>query len=443
MAFELLTTNQLGDAVIDQPGGVLAGEANFIDPYDYATQYAPSLVRDLHLANGKGRFNYFLKLVGQESSYASDQIKHAEQGRLHNFLKDVSVSTNTFTVSGGHNLRAGEIILISDGSNQKQAKVTSITSATVFVAEPSDGVAFAFTGNVSIWADFSNSFAKGTENFSEGKNWNPTFFTNYTHILKDIYNVAASDMIHDIWVNTPDGPRWFNFEMAKTNDLFENKIEYTQLFHERAASGDAPGVQGIIPNIENYGNVANELITDIEELSDIALRMKQQGGGCKEFTVWARHSQMAALRRMLSGVNAHYADGAYYGVFQNSKGMAISLDFKSVYIEGITFHFSPWDLLDEPTTAGGTNFINTSIAYFIVPTGSTSVTEDGKTVSRPYISYRYRRDGNYSRKREVKIFGPKGTTQSRDAHTVEFLSEFTNQMAGTNNFLVGREVSTY
>lgn len=438
MAFDLLANNLSGLAVIDQPAGVLATQDNFILAYDYAQQYQPELIQQLHMANGLGKITGFLNIVGNEGVYASDQIQHAEQGRLHNILKDVARTTNTFTSPTNHNLRVNDTVKMSDGTLEAQATVTSITSDTVFVASNDSGAAFSFTGNVDIIANFSNSFEKGTENFSTGRRWNPTIYTNHTHIIKEVYEINASDMIHKSWIQTPSGPRWFNHEIERTSTMFDNIVEMTNIFHERKAAGNARGMNAVVPQIEERGNISNEYITDIEELSDIARRIKQQGGSCSEYTVWHDHTQGAHFRRMLAGVNAHYATGANYGQFMNSEQMALKLGFKSVYIDGITFHFTPWKILEDPTLMGNTKFLATSLAFLMVPTGNTAVMEYGNTVSKPYLSCRFRGDANYNRKREVKIFGPGGTQQSKDSQTTEFLSECLNQLIGANNFFVGR-----
>lgn len=437
MAFDLLANNLSGVAVIDQPGGVLATAENFIDLYSYAEVYQPELIPQLHMANGLGKITGFLRITGDEGSYASDQIQHMEEGRLHNILKDVSVVGTTFTSTTEHNLRVNDVVKISDGVGEWQATVTSITDEFIFVATNDSGVAFNFAGNVDIIADFSNSFAKGTENFKTSKRWKPTPVVNYSHIIKEVYEINASDMVHKSWVMTKDGPRWFNHEMQRTSDLFDNKFEITQLFWQRRAAGDARGMIGVVPGVESRGNIGNEYITDIENLSEIARRAKQQGT-CREFTVWADHQQMAYFRQLMSNLNAGFVGGANYGVFQNNKDMALKLDFKSVLVDGVTFHFTPWAILEDPTLMGAEKFLATSLAYIMVPSGNTYAQENGNTVTKPYLSVRYREDGSYSRKREVKIFGPNGTAQSKDAQTTEFLSEATNQLVGANNFFVGR-----
>ena len=436
MAFDLLNSNLSSVSVIDAPAGVFAGPDNFINLYTVAEKYEKALIPQLHIAHGRGKIVQFHKMIGAESTYASDAIQHAEEGRLQTIIKGVTRSTNTFTSTTAHNLRVGDTVKISDGDIEAQATVTAVTSTLIFVASNDDGTAFSFTGTVTVICDFSNSYEKGSDDATVGKRWEPEVYENFTHILKEVYNVSGSDMVHNTWIKTPDGPRWYNHEVENSNILFDNKEEYTQMFHERKSSGNARGVIGVLPQIETRGNIGNEYITDIEELSEIAFRAKQQGS-CREYTIWHNHQQGAFLRQMIAGVNAHYAGGANYGLFQN-KETAIKLGFNSVYIDGVTFHFSPWELLDDPTMFGAEQFRTSNLACLILPSGTRKVTEGGNSVSRPYLSFRYRTDNMNSRKREIKLFGPGGTPHKKDIQTTHFMSEFTNQLIGANEYFAVR-----
>lgn len=443
MAFSLRPNNLTGVAVIDQPGGVNATAENFIDLYSYAEKYQPELIPQLHMANGLGKITGLIRLIGAESTYESDQIQHAEQGRLHNVVKGATRATNTFTSTEDHQLRVNDTILISDGTSEDQATVTAVNSDTEFVATADSGAAWAIgTTGLDILVDFTNSWGKGTVNFTVSRRWNPTVYYNYSHILKEYYDINGSDMIHKSWIMTPDGPRWFNFEMQRTMDLFDNKMEITQIFHQRKAAGSARGLNGLIPQVESRGNVANDYIQTIDDLSAIARRAKQQGT-CREFTLWADHTQMAFFRAMMANQNAYYTGGTNYGLFNNSKDMALMLDFKSVLVDGVTFHITPWAILEDPTLMGNAQFLATSIACLLVPSGNMYVNENGNTVSRPYFSVRYRADGSYSRKRQVDIFGPNGTPQVRDAQSTLVLAEVTNQLVGANCFYVVRRGASY
>jgi hypothetical protein len=59
-------------------------------------------------------------------------------------------------------------------------------------------------------------------------------------------------------------------------------------------------------------------IETITDLTDIIWRMKRQGIMVKEFTV-GDYTQMTKFRTMCAGVNAHYASGVNYGMFNNKR----------------------------------------------------------------------------------------------------------------------------
>lgn len=450
MAFDLKTNNLTGVAVIDQPGGVVATDANFITLYDYATQYQPELIPELHYANGKGSITGVLALLAGEKTYASDKVEHMEMNRLMNKLKNVTVAGNVFTSPTDHNLRPNMVIKISDGVKEVQAYVESITSSKIFVALNDKAGAYGFAGAVDIVADFANRWDKGTKSFVKGRTWNPKKFENFTHITKERYDVNESDMAHNIWLDTPDGPRWCNTELERTNTLFDNIVELTQFFHERAADGSdsavagyAQGMNGVIPIVEKYGNISNSYIDSLTALQAIAKRIKLQTD-CTEYTFFCNHEQMNAFNAICAGVNAAFLNGATYGSFPNGKEMALALDFVSIFVSGITFHFTSWKLLDDPTLMSGGKFDTTGIAYFGLPMGKQTVQNmEGGTESKPYLSIYNRVKGNVNRKRKATIFGLGGTPQEDDKMTMLLLNESTTQVVGANAFFVGRRGVVY
>ncbi len=449
MAFDLRTNNLTGVAVIDQPGGTLATSENWISLYDYAMTYQPELISQLYMRNGKGSILGFMSMTGTESTFKADTIQHMEEGRLHNVLKNVAVNvaTNVFTSPTAHNLRVGDEIYFSDGiSAEYQATVTNIGSTTVFTALNNGTGAFVVGGNVTVMANFSNSFNKGAGQFATGRRWSPTPVVNYAHILKETYNVAKSNMVTNEWVQTNAGPRWFNHEMERTDTMFDNLKELTHIFYRRktdasaaAAAGYAKGMKGVIQQVEERGNIANEYITTLTHLSNIAKRIKQQCQ-CTAFTVWADHTQMRYFREMMSGLNAGYVGGANYGVFQNSKEMALMLDFSSVLVDGITFHFTPWKVLEDVTLMGAAKFDVTGVACIIVPAGLAYAEEDGVTVQKPYLTFRHRSEGQNQRNKEVTIYGLPGNPNPNreDKMVVDYLAEITNQVIGANAYFVVR-----
>ena len=447
MAFDLKDNNLSGLAIItDTNSNLRATPENFINLYDYAQQFQPELIPELMFANGKGSILGFIRATtaGKEGTFESDTIQHSEMNRLHTTLA-AAATGNTFTCTEPHQLRVKDVVKISDGTAEYQAIVSSITSATVFVAL-SDSVAFTFSADdVTVICDFSNRHLKGDDAFSKGKKWSPIIHTNYAHIVKEFYEVSDSDLAHKTWIETPAGPKWYNLEMERNATLFDNKVELTAILHNRAAdtapstvAGFAQGMKGAVQQVEERGNVSNDYIATIADLGDLALRAKKQGN-CREYTVYCDHAQIVAFQSLAGGVNAGFVNGSHFGAFNNSKEMALNLDFVSIFYAGVQFHFTSWALLDDPTLLAAENFDATSLAYFMVPSGMMNVMEQGNVVSRPYLTMRYRSNNITNRRRQVKFFGVLGQQVREDRSSCELLTEMTNQVVGANSYFVGRK----
>ena len=453
MAFDLKQNNLSGNPSVGlSPSGEKATSYNFIDPYTYAMQYQPDLMTKLYERYGRGKITGFLRMVGQESTFTGDEVKHAEQGRLETIYEGVTESTGTYTTAAAHAIRVKDVLKVSDGTNDYQLYVTAVPSSTTFEAKNAATGSVSLTGDITV-SVITNSFGKGEKNFTEGKTWNPEFYSNYPHIIKEFHEVAGSDLAHISWVQTPQGDRWFNYDTSKTLDLFDNKREYTHILHRRVAAGSdaanagaALGMKGIVQQVEERGNIANDYIQTIQDWSNLAYRLKQQGQ-CREYTVWADHAQIAHFRTALGGVNAHYAAGANYGTFKNNKDMALALDFSSVLIDGVTFHITPWSIMDNPTSAmGASNLKDRSLGALIVPSGGKYATEDGDRKLMPYISIRHKAYKGIDRRRNIEFTGsPIGQPHDNGLDTVRMhcKTEETNQVIGANEYVAVRKSGTY
>ncbi|MDO6737096.1 hypothetical protein [Wenyingzhuangia sp. 2_MG-2023] len=444
----LKNNTALGNDAITSPGGQLATPGNFIDPYTYAQQYEPDKHKKAYLKRGSGSLMKFCSYFGQESSFASDQVLHAELGELHENFENVTVVGSTFTFTEAHNLRPGEIIIISDGTIEKHATVDSITSPTVIEALNNEGGAFGFTGTVSLFP-YSNSFAKGTGGFTIGKQWKSETIYNYPQIIKEYYSINESDMAHLQWFETPQfkgGEAWYNMEMQRTLDLYENEIEMTHLLGRRlsadsaaAIDGKPRGMKGYVQQVEERGNIGNEYVKTKADLQAIAFRLKQQGG-VTVATVWGDHQQGIYFSDIAADANGAYATGQNYGLFDNDKEMAINLDFTSIKVAGVTFHFAPLNILDNPKLLGTSKFKDSSIACIIMPAGQKKIMSGGETFDASYFNLKYRRLKGINRYKKTKIFGGDiGTPIDEDEMRVTYTTEQTSQLVGANEHFVIRK----
>lgn len=443
MSFELSANNMLGPSIIDTPANIIRSSANFIDPYDYAKIYKPELLSKFHMRFGKGSILGFTRMTGSEGSYSSDMIQHGEQNKLHTISKNVVVSGNVFTSPTDTQLRVDDVIMISDGTNEDQAIVTAVSTSKIFTALSDTAASFAFAGNVTLFSA-SSRFAKGTENFTQGFHWDPTIYKNHSHILKGFYDINDSDRAHDTWLDTPDGPMWFNHELMNHSRMFDNFAEITHIFHRRAADGAAStlagktrGMKGIVSQVEERGNVSHEYIETLDDLNDIAYRIKQQGG-CTSYTVYNDHMQQHKFNVMLGGVNAGFVNGSNYGIFNNSKEMSLALGFQSVTLMGITFFLTSLQILDDSQFMGAEHFKATAPAFIMVPAGNKSILVDGETKDSPYLKIMTRKSEFTDRKKQVKLFGHGFTDHKKDTMESHFLQEQTNQLVGANEYFIGR-----
>lgn len=430
------------------PSGQLATAANYIDPYTYDLQYRPDVIPKLHLQRGRGKLFPFCAITGSLIPFASDQVRWTELGDLHQASTGATRATDAITTTGAHNLRVGETIILSDGTSENQAVVTAVASSTVFTAKNKKNAAWAIgTTGITLFK-FSNAWGKGEGNFTQGREDNPVYKVNYPQIIKDFYSENESDMAHHTWVEAPQypgGEGWYNTELARTEDAYDNLIELTHLLHERAETGsDAvtagyeKGMKGIVQQIEEGGYTGAETIVDTDELSDIVFKIKQEGGAT-DYAWWKDHTQLAAFRKMLAGENAYFSGGANYGMFNNSKDMALHLGFKSVYVDGVTFHSSELRTLDEPQLLGAAAINNTSIQSLMIPMGDKSIMEEGNKYSQPYLTIRYREKDGINRYKKTKFFGgPYGTPHKVDTMEMHIETEMTNQVIGANQFFVFR-----
>lgn len=448
----LLDNNASGLAVIDRPAGIRRDSYTFMTTYDYTQKYKPSVIAELHYANGRGKISGMIALLGMEGTYASDQVKHAEMNRLHNRVTGATVAivagNGTFTCPVPHNAQVNMMVLISNGVVQKQAYVTGVTSNTVFTAASTDLVGFGITtgATVDITIDFSNTWDKGTGTFVTGNTWNPDFYENQSQIIKWRFDESESDMAHDIWFETPDGPRWTNTDIERSLTLFDNLVELTQFFGRQVEAGSAAALagapvsmKGVVQIVEERGNVINGYLETKADLQDMALRMVEQGVEGDDYIILGDMEQMNKFSDIAASVSP--ASVNQYGSFPNGENMAIRLDFEMIMVSGKRFWFKPWKVLNDVTILNGQKFDTTGIAYLAFPMGKTKVKDDsGKISQSPYMKALYR---GMDRKRQIQIFGKGGTPQIEDKMTLSALSETTVALVGANGWFVGSKSATF
>jgi hypothetical protein len=457
---------------------------NYITNFNFLNQYLPDTYEKEFERYGNRTISSFLRLVGAEMPSNSDQIRWAEQGRLHikyrvSTVTAITTTTAQFTISDLNAttaaIRVNQTIFIQKNTNGVSLKaiVTAVTGLVVDVAFYDAPAAVTASGivltDVCTIFIYGSEFRKGTTGMVGSLESEDEFFTNKPIILKDRYAISGSDMAQIGWVevtteNGATGYLWYLKSEHETRLRFEDYMETAMIEAVPAAAGSgalnflspAPttqaGSEGIFFVVENRGNVWGAgLPTSLADWDAIVQRLDRQGA-IEENVVFCNRDLSFAIDGMLAGLNgastaaaATPSFGASYGLFDNDVNMALNLGFNG-FRRGYDFYKSDWKYLNDPTMRGGLSAAAATatgtITGLLVPAGSTSVYDQimGKNAKRPFLHVRYRATETEDRRYKTWITGSAGGAQTSDldAMEVNFLSERCVCTLGANNFVLFR-----
>ena len=447
----------------------VALSTNYITNFDFLNQYLPDTYEKEFERYGNRSVASFLRMVGAEMPSMSDKIVWAEPGRLHTKYINVNPSsalnadTGTFVVEdsslGSNNIaiRVGQTVLISNNANSAQynkAIVTTVTLPATFTVAYYEGAgqSFAATATCSVFV-YGSEFKKGTLGMEGSLEAEDEIFDNKPIILKDKYAVNGSDMAQIGWVevtteNGASGYLWYLKSEHETRLRFDDYIETSMLAAvpaETASGAIAAGFtgsEGVFYTINDRGNVYAGFPTSLADFDTIVARLDKQGA-IEENVLFLNRTSSFDVDDMLASQNNYGSAGTSYGLFDNSKDMALNLGF-SGFRRGYDFYKTDWKYLNDPTMRGagsvGGSYVAPSINGLLVPAGSTNVYDQimGKNAKRPFLHVRYRASEAEDRRYKTWITGSAGgaMNSSLDAMEVHFLSERCVCVLGANNFVL-------
>jgi hypothetical protein len=451
----------------------VALQTNYITNFNFLNQYLPDTYEKEFERYGNRTIASFLRMVGAEMPSNSDQIKWAEQGRLHikytNCTSAAAAASNTATFTVGDAgvtyiaIRVGQTVMIQNNTSGVFNKgiVTAVPSATTFTVAyyEAGGQAFAVSTACTVFI-YGSEFKKGTNGMVGSLEAEDDIYSNNPIILKDKYAVNGSDMAQIGWVevtteNGATGYLWYLKSEHETRLRFEDYIETSMIeaVPAVATSGAATagfiGSQGIFYVVNNRGNVwGGGTPTALSDWDSIVSRLDKQGA-IEENVVFVNRGLSFDIDNMLATLNGYTSGGvaqsASFGLFDNDVDMALNLGFTG-FRRGYDFYKSDWKYLNDPTMRGGLNTTagtaTGTITGLLVPAGSTSVYDQimGKNAKRPFLHVRYRASEAEDRRYKTWITGSAGgaATSDLDAMEVNFLSERCVCTLGANNFVLFR-----
>ena len=449
----------------------VALSTNYITNFDFLNQYLPDTYEKEFERYGNRSVASFLRMVGAEMPSMSDKIVWAEQGRLHTKYINVNPSdaagshTATFViddaeiVSSGNNIaiRVGQTVLISNNANTAQfnkAIVTNVSLPRTFTVAfyEAAGQAFASGATCSVFI-YGSEFKKGTLGMDGSLEAEDEIFENSPIILKDKYAVNGSDMAQIGWVevtteNGASGYLWYLKSEHETRLRFDDYLETSMLEAVPAVSGSGAatagfkGSEGVFYSVSNRGNVFAGSPSSLLEFDTIVSRLDKQGA-IEENVLFLNRDSSFNIDDMLAAQNSYGSGGTSYGLFDNSKDMALNLGFTG-FRRGYDFYKTDWKYLNDPTMRGAgsdaSGYVAPSINGLLVPAGSTNVYDQimGKNAKRPFLHVRYRASEAEDRRYKTWITGSAGgaMNSSLDAMEVNFLSERCVCVLGANNFVL-------
>ena len=249
---------------------------NYMTNFNFMNQYLPDTYEKEFERYGNRTVASFLRMVGAEMPSISDQIKWAEQGRLHTkYTKVVSTvltgaNSAVFTVNelnvAGIAIRAGQTVMITPnvaGPSQNKGIVTAVNTATdQFTVAFYEAAGFTNGSAVNEFTVFvyGSEFKKGTTGMIGSLEAEDEIFSNSPIIIKDKYAVSGSDMAQIGWIevtteNGATGYLWYLKSEHETRLRFEDYLETSMLEAVPAEAGSGAANAGVNPT---YGNKGSE-----------------------------------------------------------------------------------------------------------------------------------------------------------------------------------------
>lgn len=420
---------------------------NYIDIFDYTTQYEPDAYEKLISIYGDQSLMGMLFELGSEEAISSDQYIWTEKGRLHTSYDDVTRAANVFT-KAGHVYRVGEVVACSGNGNFQLGRITAVDTNT-FTAVPYKAAGW-LVGTTAIKTFISHSeFKKNTGGMEGSLETDFTVLNNKTIIFKDNYIASGSDVTQDSWVQTDNGGFvWYLQSELDGRRRFEDRVEMgLTLGVDAEAGSDAAvagyeGSEGLFDSVRNRGNIFDGLASTLNDFDSILKRFDQQGK-IREYMFYVDRDQSLAIDDLLGSLNAGYSTGISFGMFDNSEEMAVNLGFTGFKRGTYNFYKSDWKLLNDPTLLGGVDAADGKVRGLLVPYGDKEVYDGTSTmadrITKPYLSIKYRVKGQENRRHKTWITGSVGTstpTDDNDHMRVNHLADRGVCVVGANNFMI-------
>ena len=420
----------------------------------------------------------FLRMIGSEVATNSQQIRWAEQKRLHIFsdnsvLAGSTLTINTYDASGtlaadtNHAFRINDKVLVGDASSTGESAlyiVTAVTPGSANITVAAYAGETATDGTVAALV-IGSEFGKGSKSRNEFVQPKYDSYTNSTVIMRDTYGVNGTDANQIGWVESIDengnsGKYWYLKGKSETMTRWEDYLELSLLEDKKNTTGILPGAgAGTNTGIEKGGDIVGSgsegLFAAIEErgsvtdsgfgnagasdfrlsLDNIVKHLDAEGSIEENLFYLNRDESLNFDDGMATQNNGTGGTSTSWGVFNNSESMGLNLGFTSVRRGSYDFYKKDWKYLN--ALDGRSKFGD--IKGISVPMGTKSVYDQyGANLQSPFASINYLAGPTQNRKNVSWVHGGSfgGGYTGDDSMKIEMLTERCICVKGANNFFL-------
>jgi hypothetical protein len=421
--------------------------SNYISYFDFTSHFMPDTHEEIASRYGNQSVAGMLRMMGAEVASQSDKFIWTEEGRLHTVYKDVSRAGNVFT-KANHVFRKGETVHLSDAAGKTRGVITAVDANSFTVASyKAAGFSALATTNITAFVDGSEH-RKGTGGVEGSVDSNFSVMENSPIILKDKFEISGSDATNIGWVKTKQGYYWFMKSEEDTRRRWEDRLELAMILGNKAEAGsDAEaagfkGTEGLFESISKRGNKFQGIATTLAEWDTIVKQLDLEGK-VQDNMLYVDRDQSLAIDDLLGTLNAGYDGGVSYGIFNNSKDMAVNLGFKGFTRGTYNFFKTDWKMLNDPTLLGAVEAAAGKVRGVMLPVGTKEVYEgagtDGEKIKVPFVHIKYKESPTESRKYKTWVTGSVGSatpTNDNDKMEIHHLSERGICTVGANNTFI-------
>ncbi len=451
----------------------VAGGANFPDPsfpgvndtilrsdnyvaYSDLEQYinvvnAPDNRSQLVSTFGDQSITGFLAAAGAVNHVGiADAVTYWEDTRLHQGQKYTLATAiasgastgvlpiNTAATGNANQKRVARLndVLMLNGSILAFVTATAASSITVAALDGTFGAAIA-TG-VATAPILYNLYGQGTAAPSEFLESNVVRRTNGFVIVKDLFQVSGSQLTNIAWVTAPNGKKSWTWKgEGDTRKRFLNHREIAMVIGQNVSNGavtNIDGSEGLFAAIEDRGINVTGYLETLADIDLLTAELVQQGAGMN-YLIGHNLTQGNKFSNLMGAGLTPQASITAGALEQfGRKGNGMSFDYSGFSRGNYNFSQMHWNLLDDPTLLGSSNY-----AFVAIPLKS--VVDPKTGTKRASMEMNFKSLDGFSRDMIHKTRGllAGDSNDGRDVLAFDYLSECNLTVYAANQFVLGKK----